>query len=613
MGFLGYAFVNLDEEGKIARRVQLDHHANVALWTPLVLLLLCRVVVVARRLSTGAFASEYGPAGRMSPLPRARLAREFEVGSSGAGGNWKQRMAKTMRLAQWWADDDVMSGGWGTRGEWINVSDYLHLTKRFGIIAASQLPFHYLLSLKPRFNPIQLLTGLSHEQLNPFHRLLGRLIIMLLLLHASFYLNFFVRASLLTKRTRDFDVIFGVLSLLLLITLGTTSLAYIRERSYSIFYTLHISGSLVLLATLSQHTAHLRAYVLTALGLHAAFTYLREAHALTLPATLTLLPHTRLIRVRLTLPPAHPARRWRPASHVYVHRPTAAAAGAADGSLGATAALTRFLRSNPFTVASLPDRDGELLLVARARCGATRALAEAAAAAGAAGDGAEALRAGEQDVVPEGVTPRREVALRVHGPYGAARWMAPKWWADFERVLLIAGGIGGTFTVPVWREIVECEAGCAGSTRRTKVRMVWAVKKPAEAGWVGWSDGEDGRQEIGGEGDDGQGGDRVELYLTGSGDRVTGDESMELEERQDLLEDDENIGRLSNDTALGAVIKTGRPRLRQIVDETFSGHGGKVAVLVCGPDDMVKSLRREVGRWVWQGADLFWHAEAFGL
>ncbi|KAL8877139.1 MAG: hypothetical protein Q9198_004794, partial [Flavoplaca austrocitrina] len=104
--------------------------------------------------------------------------------------------------------------------------DYLHLTKRFGIIGASQLPLHYLLALKSSWSPITYLTRLSHEELNPYHRALGRIILLFVSLHASFYLNFFIQKSLLTKRIRDPDVILGLLAITTFLTVGTTALAW---------------------------------------------------------------------------------------------------------------------------------------------------------------------------------------------------------------------------------------------------------------------------------------------------------------------------------------------------------------------------------------------------
>lgn len=71
-----------------------------------------------------------------------------------------------------------------------------------------------------------------------------------------------------------------------------------------------------------------------------------------------------------------------------------------------------------------------------------------------------------------------------------------------------------------------------------------------------------------------------------------------------------------------AFVRYGRPDLRAVVDEGFGGRGGqdrdgkgngveRAAVLVCGPHRLGRDLRREVGKWVWRGREVFWHEESF--
>jgi hypothetical protein len=56
-----------------------------------------------------------------------------------------------------------------------------------------------------------------------------------------------------------------------------------------------------------------------------------------------------------------------------------------------------------------------------------------------------------------------------------------------------------------------------------------------------------------------------------------------------------------------------RPDLRKIVDGTFRhGNEERVAVLVCGPKQMARELREQVGRWVKKGRDVYFHDESFG-
>ncbi len=81
--------------------------------------------------------------------------------------------------------------------------DYLHITKRFGIIAIAQFPLHYMLSMKSLYSPLALAFGTSHESLNAWHRIQGRVIYFLLFSHAIWYLNYFVQANVLQQRLTD--------------------------------------------------------------------------------------------------------------------------------------------------------------------------------------------------------------------------------------------------------------------------------------------------------------------------------------------------------------------------------------------------------------------------
>jgi len=164
-------------------------------------------------------------------------------------------------------------------------------------------------------------------------------------------------------------------------------------------------------------------------------------------------------------------------------------------------------------------------------------------------------------------------------------------------VLLVAGGVGATFALPIYRDLRR--RGGRG------VSMVWAVRR---------------REEAGGLVEEGEG---VQVFVTGrEGGRGLGDGEgeeggIELEERVGLLGGaEEGVG--GDDAAVGSEgeghnYQMGRPDLCITVDEMFkSAEEGKIAVLVCGPVGMGRSLRKEVGRWIEQGREVFWHKEEFG-
>ena len=87
------------------------------------------------------------------------------------------------------------------------------------------------------------------------------------------------------------------------------------------------------------------------------------------------------------------------------------------------------------------------------------------------------------------------------------------------------------------------------------------------------------------------------------------DEGIEM---QSLLP---NTGREDpSHDAQGLNVTIGRPNVKAIVGETFErGRNESVAVFVCGPVGLTRSVRKEVGRYVREGRDVWFWSEAFGL
>ena len=186
------------------------------------------------------------------------------------------------------------------------------------------------------------------------------------------------------------------------------------------------------------------------------------------------------------------------------------------------------------------------------------------------------------------------VPLLIEGPYGSAKYF-PDLASNYDRVLLVAGGVGATFTLPIYRDLLSKGKG-------SMVKFVWSVKKEADAQWGVEALKEQCEWRLP---------EGFELYVSrkavsiGSR-RRNGDESIELQEREGLL---------GEEASLEENFQKERPNVPAIVDEVFtSSRGGeeRVAVLVCGPSGLGASVRKAVGRWVAKGRDVFWHAEEFG-
>lgn len=450
-------------------------------------------------------------------------------------------------------------------------TDYLHLTKRFGVIAASQLPLHYLLAAKS-WSPIQYLTRMTHEELNPYHRFLGRILIAFLSTHATLYLNFYIQSSLLAKRIRDRDVILGLLAITTLLILGTTALSKIRNYPYRVFFILHVVLSISLLPILYFHVSHLRIYILESAAVYIFLIIQRNvSNALTL-ATISHLPNSSLLSI--SLQPKAPGKLPEsiPGQHIYLSFPPS------------TNAPLNKLRLNPFTIANLPTKDGNIRLIIRPFSGTTNLLSKLA----------------------EPYARLQPTPIIIEGPYGSAPYL-PDLLKLHDRILLVAGGVGATFTLPIYRSLLQ-HVIRESPTLSTKIRSIWSVRKIADASW--------GLQYLQEDGVEARLGS-FEVFVSRPSESSggTAGNSIELEERSRLLDSGKSLTDENNPTGY---IKMGRPNLKHIVDGVFTNIDNKsengkfkVAVLVCGPTEMGRNLRKEVGRWAKRGVEVFWHNEEF--
>lgn len=438
-----------------------------------------------------------------------------------------------------------------------------------------------MLALKSSWSPISYLTRLSHEELNPYHRALGRIILVFLSLHASFYLNFFIQKSLLTKRIRDPDVILGLLAITTFLTLSTTALAWVRKRNYFLFFLIHVTTSILILPILYFHVSHLRIYILESAIIYTILIVQRNTSVKTIPnAKLTHL-NSNLLSITIPLTPSSLSnKKFHPGQHIYLSLPS-----------------QNRLRLNPFTIANLPQRDTQIRLVLRALNGTTRILSNTLASSK--------------------TSPTKNIPLKIEGPYGSAANFPDL--STYDRILLVAGGVGATFTMPIYRDLVERGI----NKNRRKVRFVWAVKSIEDAAWAfPYLDD--------------KGTEGIELYIStsSSSDRANHspdarekeDGGIELQEREGLLSDGVVSGgsasspSLSTPSTLPQNLTTipSRPNLPAIINELFSSHADsshpptKIAILVCGPAGMGAAMRREVGVWVGRGREVWWHDEEFG-
>ncbi|KAJ4388112.1 hypothetical protein N0V93_008717 [Gnomoniopsis smithogilvyi] len=561
-----WRFVDSTDAAALQRRHALDRYAGYAQLSsfgPIFLVLIYRLAWWVIK-NFDARKADYA---KIPESPARKARRKSPLGAWEA---W-------YRLFQWWLGEDVIVFGqsWGRRDEWVfgigwgawmfalsvleTGDDYLHVTKRVGIIGISQLPLQYLLSLKS-LNPIAFVLRSSHEEINRFHRALGRIIYLLLSVHAVLYLNFFIQKGILiSKLTSSRAVQTGIIGVLCFNFLGATALKAIRTYSYRIFFITHLTVALVIPPLIWFHAKSAKIFVVEALVVFLIDIVSRKLDTVTSEATFESIPGSSLVKVTTSVP-FHKIQRFRkaPGSHIYLQIP--GISRLSQDPVSKEYLVHEFL-FNPFTVASVDDENGEISLVARHQNGPTTSTLKQLAA----------------EATTDGT---RHMSLAIEGPYGAVSYYPELTSGEYDRVLLVSGGVGATFTVPLYRALTS-----GNST--VKVQLVWAVGNSSDAVWAKDKDGKLLADD-----------EDVQLFVTGTKQALDPQgESMELSTIPESQEP--------------KYART-RPDLRKIVDDVFrAGQEERIAVLFCGPTKMGHDLRRYVGVWVKKGRVVFWHSESF--
>ncbi|MCJ1384650.1 hypothetical protein MMC17_007768 [Xylographa soralifera] len=575
------------------RRFLLDSYAQLAQYSVIFPLLCFQIPLVSRFLVLQAQ--------RFTKTNENRPTEHTERPPITVVGRSLSLITEFKRKIRWVLDDSIWPG-WGTWkeavsgglwGSWLLAlvlydtgDDYMHVTKRFGIVAASQLPLHYLLSAKPAYNPIQYLTRLSHEQLNPYHRVFGYVLMSLFVAHATLYLNFYIQMGFLTKRIKDIDVQLGLAAVISFTIIGTSAISYIRHYSYRIFYTLHIALSFAILPILYFHVRYLRIYILETAAIYAFLVlqrYINKQHPGS--ATVSLIPNTSLIRISLPAAALPEQKTYRPGQHVYLSRPF----------FNQTSSIS-ISHMNPFSVANLPLEDSPRIeLIARELDGSTKMIADAA----------RHHKGGPLHFLLE-------------GPYGSATKFPDL--LSYDHVLFVAGGVGATFALPIYGDLLRrissnhdseknsTTSGVGldnGQARHRKIVSAAAEKTTAEP---------ESQQTD----EDMKSATNSKLSFIWSV-RAVEDATWGLEA---IRQQNGNIPKSFELFVSGkqkesqySVLTTTtyeRPQVKSVVEKVFTGsESQRVAVLVCGPAALGRDVRREVGEWVWKGREVWWHEEQF--
>ncbi|KIM25520.1 hypothetical protein M408DRAFT_315075 [Serendipita vermifera MAFF 305830] len=438
-------------------------------------------------------------------------------------------------------------------------------TQRAGAIAYWQFPLLPLLAGKNNF--ITFVTGISYEKINIMHRAVARTLFILVLLHAFTKAETFTADKLAAQ-----NYLTGTMAAVAIGAIFLTSLRPVRTHAFELFLILHICLIAIFLAGLYFHQPKNALFIWLFIGF---WGFDRVTRGLRLFFINRGMPkaHDAIVEaistdsVRLVLPNRHIT--WKAGQHVFLILP-----GVSNIPFEA----------HPFTIANIPDRDGkgkkkvtDLVFYIRAMDGFTRKLHDYAAA-------------------HQGST----VSAFVDGPYGV-----PPPVNTFTTVVLIAGGSGASFTVPLLLDIIS--AARHQKTPVKRVMFIWSVKNSADLKWASEvitsaANNVPGTLDL-----------DLRIHVTGAGGLVPtlghgSEERMPITPTSPVeksgstkgshaeiahIEEVSTQGGHSTLTRDTSVYKTrfGRPNIPAMIREEIEASTGPVSVNACGPSRLTKAVR----------------------
>ncbi|KAI0730785.1 ferric reductase NAD binding domain-containing protein [Earliella scabrosa] len=432
------------------------------------------------------------------------------------------------------------------------------IATRTGWISIAILPF--LLVLATKVNLIGMVTGVSHEKLQVYHRWTAWIMYITSLIHTfPFIVGSIHHGEMVTNWNTTPWYWTGVAALIPQTWLVFMSWGPVRNRYYETFKKLHFVASVIFVVALFIHCNFRLTswdYFLVTVVLYGVSWLARVGrtlyNGLNSQATLEALPEN---MVKITIPTK---LKWRPGQHFFVR----------FLDLGIHAAS-----SHPFTVATLPNqsegKEGAVMeIYARVHGGITARLA-ALAKKGAAGSS----------------------RVLLDGPYGGVEANLKV----YDRVLLLAGGSGVTFVVPLLLDLVRSYE--PGKTACRSVHLVWAVRTNDALSWFE---------------------DVLDNTIKALPEGLSVSISYHVTDVPAIVNDDASTASEKGAGEADAVTKhTGRPNLPSIVKELCAEEGA-VAVVACGPESFncdVGSAVSECEMAILRGksacSEIYLHQEAY--
>ncbi|KAF9464528.1 iron reductase [Collybia nuda] len=445
-----------------------------------------------------------------------------------------------------------------------------------GSIASTQLSFMVALGMKN--NIISFLTGISFDKLNDLHRMTARVLCVLIWVHAGGR----AKLGLIDANSPSHAWLqCGLLAASSLTVLSIVSLRPIRERNYELFLLIHFLLAFIILLAAYFHTeggSELGQYVWPAFVVWGTDRVLRGVRivvfnfgnfirkgAAELNAHVDIIS-PRFLRIRLQRP-TH--LRWAPGQSVYLTLPSVS---------------TFPLEAHPFTIStvhSVPEMDEEVLGIdekesnssppsslVRSQESSSRMKQLVFLVRVRSGFSQRLLQAAESD---------KSFTAFLDGPYSS-----PPLLRGFETVILIAGGSGVAFTLPLLLDLVHRSAKNPSSIQR--IVFVWAIRDIGHVEWISDALVPVMRKvpaSISLE---------VRLAVTGVIESQSRDDDSAKEDPEIKI-----VGKTKTDIQLLGMprvhIQRGRPDVKLLMQEEINRAAGDISVNVCGSHGLASTVR----------------------
>ncbi|KAK7025974.1 hypothetical protein VNI00_015804 [Paramarasmius palmivorus] len=328
------------------------------------------------------------------------------------------------------------------------------LAIRTGLMTIGMYPF--ILILASKWNFVTLLTGHSYEKLQVFHQFLGHIFFLFGMFHSFPYvvqgmsevkpgwepMTKIEYSIFVTKKVYYWS---GFAMLGFLVILCWLSLSPIRNRYYETFKIIHHLCSLTFLGLFFVHCNSKldsndwlwSTVVVYSLSVAFRFAWMLISNSGGTPkASFELMP-AGMVKLRIK---CNPNEKWGPGQHYFLNFKSVLP-----------------LQSHPFTIANLPSPEkNELVVLIRQAHGVTKALAQHL----------------------EGKDPNTTVLVFIDGPFGGIGQDL----SIYEHALLIAGGTGVTFIMPVLQDLLA-------KTRQKdcvcrSIQVLWSVREEDSISWM---------------------------------------------------------------------------------------------------------------------------------